>query len=471
MDLYQQIFYTTFAFAFGLLHSILFLNNRNLKSNFYFAIFAFLYAATIFFDFQATLSINNIDEIIHLRVHRGLMALTPIFILLFVYSLFEVRLPKYFWFISGGLIISGFFAVIEPMEYFLYLQLFQIIALSEINRVMFNAIKMKKEGAWIMTFGFTALIIFSSYDLLMDFGLIEAFYGIHNGYPFGFVVLLISMSINLSSKIAHTNRQILIKERETAELEIQQRLLKIEDARKSKELEEARNLQLSMLPSCDTSIGSLDICFDMKSATEVGGDYYDYHYADDGTVTIVIGDATGHGMKAGVLVSIVKSLFISDEGKSDILSFFQKTSQTIKKLDLGNLYMALMIIKIKDGKITASSAGMPPLNIYRKKTDSVETIVIKGMPLGAFDSFPYKTIETELASGDTVLLMSDGLSESFNAEKEMLDDPQILEAFKEAADKHPTKIVKHLFELGTEWQGEAEQQDDITLLVLKSRKQ
>lgn len=66
--------------------------------------------------------------------------------------------------------------------------------------------------------------------------------------------------------------------------------------------------------------------------------------------------------------------------------------------------------------------------------------------------------------------MSDGLSEAFNSEKEMLDDPKIIEAFKEAKDKHPTKIVKHLFELGDDWMKGTEQQDDITLLVLKSKK-
>jgi len=77
------------------------------------------------------------------------------------------------------------------------------------------------------------------------------------------------------------------------EMELERRLLEAEDARKSKELEEARLLQLSMLPECAGEIPGLDICFHMETATEVGGDYYDYHLADDGTLTVVFGDATG----------------------------------------------------------------------------------------------------------------------------------------------------------------------------------
>ncbi len=136
---------------------------------------------------------------------------------------------------------------------------------------------------------------------------------------------------------------------------------------------------------------------------------------------------------------------------------------------LGNLYMALMLVQIKDGNLIASSAGMPPLYIYRSATKSVEEFVIKGMPLGAFDSFAYKTIETELMPGDTVLLMSDGLPELFNDKDEMLDYTRVQEVFKEVAEKPPTQIVPHLLAAGDEWRNGRPQDDDITLVVLKNK--
>ena len=77
------------------------------------------------------------------------------------------------------------------------------------------------------------------------------------------------------------------------------KFLQLENNRKTKELDEARNLQLSMLPKVLPQVPNLDIAVYMKTATEVGGDYYDFNVGTDGTLTVAIGDATGHGMKAG----------------------------------------------------------------------------------------------------------------------------------------------------------------------------
>ena len=112
---------------------------------------------------------------------------------------------------------------------------------------------------------------------------------------------------------------------------------------------------------------------------------------------------------------------------------------------------------------------MPPFYIYRRATKSVEDFVIKGMPLGAFDSFAYKTIETQLVSGDTVLFMSDGLPELFNDKNEMLDYSRIREAFKEVAEKSPNQIVQNLLSIGDRWRNGRKQDDDITLVVLKAK--
>ena len=93
------------------------------------------------------------------------------------------------------------------------------------------------------------------------------------------------------------------------------KLLQLENNRKTKELEEARQLQLSMLPKTIPSLPHLDIAVYMKTATEVGGDYYDFNVGLDGTLTVAIGDATGHGMQAGTIVSMAKALFASGSSK------------------------------------------------------------------------------------------------------------------------------------------------------------
>jgi serine phosphatase RsbU (regulator of sigma subunit) len=465
-DLIQQMFFTTLALSFGLLHLVLFLYSRRSKSNLYFALFAFLFAANIFFDFQSTLQQNYFrDDLLYLKIHRAVMPYNSIFALLFIYSVFAVKkIPGQFWIIASGLIISGIFAVIEPVENLIYIQPFLIAVLIESVRVIQKAIRSQTDGAWIIGFGFIMLFLFSSYDLLLDLNIIGPIYEVTNGYPFGFLFLIFSMSVYLARDFAKTNERILEQERQAKELEMKRRLLEAEDARKSKELEEARQLQLSMLPKCVTEIPGLDICFHMETATEVGGDYYDYHIAEDGTLTIAVGDATGHGMKAGIMVSIIKSLFIVEASR------FKKCSQTIKQMQLGNLYMAMMMVKIKDHKMVASSAGMPPIYIYRNKNKTVEEIVIKGMPLGGPASFPYKATETMLAPGDTVLLMSDGLAELFNDKDDMLDYPRVKDIYKETAEKSPEKIVAHLMAAGRKWRKSRPQDDDITFAVVKSKR-
>jgi len=251
------------------------------------------------------------------------------------------------------------------------------------------------------------------------------------------------------------------------EQEIQRRLLETDNARKTKELEEARQLQLSMLPQTVPQLPHLDIAVYMKPATEVGGDYYDFHLSEDSTLTVAIGDATGHGAKAGTMVATTKGLFGVLAKKADIQNIFATFTKTIKSMNLGNLYMAMALVKIKDHRLIASSAGMPPLLIYRAATKQVGELELKGMPLGFFVEFPYKVEEVKLEAGDTILLMSDGLPERFNPDGEILDYPAAKNIFAEAAGKSPAEIISRLNQAGEKWANGQPQQDDVTFVVMK----
>ena len=470
MFLYQQIFFSTVAVSFGILHLIIFLYNRRFKSNLFFAIFLFLYALNIFFDYQASLSGQTAQGLTYLRLHRAVMPYNSVFALLFLYYAFDFNIPKYFWLIAAALAITGFFAVLDPIHNFGYVQIPQVIVVVEAFRILISAIRKKKYDAWIIATGFFLLFLFSSYDLLLDLGLMEPFREITNGYPIGFLCLIIFASIYLARDFARANKAILIKEREAKEMEIAQRVLEAEDSRKTKELNEARELQLSLLPQCITSLKNYDFCFDMRPATEVGGDYYDYNISANNEISIVIGDATDHGMKAGMMVSIIKSLFLTHINTMDIKEFLNSCSHTIKQMKLKNLYMALMLVKINGRNLKMSSAGIPPLLVYRKKTNKVEEYKIKGMPLGAVESYPYETVEIELETGDTVVLMTDGLPELFNKNKESFGEERLKEIILQNACEPVNEIVNKLFLAGEEWRKENKQNDDITLVAFRLKK-
>jgi serine phosphatase RsbU (regulator of sigma subunit) len=205
----------------------------------------------------------------------------------------------------------------------------------------------------------------------------------------------------------------------------------------------------------------------MKTATEVGGDYYDFTLHDEGTLTVVIGDATGHGMQAGTLVAATKSLFHALVSEPEPVQFITKGSKAIKAMGLKKMYMALSIAKIKDHHMQVAAAGMPFPLIYRSSSGQVEEVMLKGMPLGAFANFPYKDKKLQLNEGDTVLFMSDGFEEMFNPQDEMLGEEQVKKLFKEIAVYSPDEIIEHLKRAGKEWANGRDQEDDVTFIVIK----
>jgi serine phosphatase RsbU (regulator of sigma subunit) len=249
--------------------------------------------------------------------------------------------------------------------------------------------------------------------------------------------------------------------------EAQSRLIQAENDRKSSELEEARQLQLSMLPKELPKLPNLDIAVYMKTATEVGGDYYDFSTSDDSTLNVAVGDATGHGMQAGTLVTIIKGLFISEAGNRGILDFFNDVSKTIKEINLGRLMMAFSLLKIKGNLLQFSSAAMPPMYIYRKESHSVEEINLQGMPLGAMRNFLYSLYKTELNIGDCILLLSDGYPELVNPNDEQIGYERLKNQFLEIADRTPTEIIEYFKECGSVWVNGREPDDDLTFVVIK----
>ncbi len=274
------------------------------------------------------------------------------------------------------------------------------------------------------------------------------------GWAYSFYGLFLILGIIIGDRIQR--HRVVKREREHAELK-----------QKTQELEEARKLQLSMLPKDVPQVPNLDIAVYMQTATEVGGDYYDFRIAPDRSLNIALGDATGHGMQAGTLVTIMKGIFTIEADESDVIPFFQKSVQAIKEIKLGRLMMAFAFLKIKGTELSLSNAGVPPVYIYRKDKNEVEEIDNKGMPLGAMSNFPYKETKTELKSGDVIYLLSDGFPELSNNEKEMYGYERIIKTFKEVANNSAEEIIEKLKKEINDWSGDKLPEDDVTFVVIK----
>jgi hypothetical protein len=241
----------------------------------------------------------------------------------------------------------------------------------------------------------------------------------------------------------------------------------MESERKVQELDEARKLQLVMLPLAKPKVSGLQVGWYMDTATEVGGDYYDYTLDADDNLTIVLCDATGHGMQAGTVVTATKSLFQALGNQPQIIETFSAMSRGLKNMNFPRLGMAMAMIKVKDKTIRFSSAGMPPMLLWRADGKHAEEVLLEGMPLGYTTLAEYEEIELKMDAGDTILLMSDGLAERVNNEDELFDYDRTLKAFESVATKSPDDIIQHMVSVGNEWADGRENDDDESFICLK----
>ena len=245
------------------------------------------------------------------------------------------------------------------------------------------------------------------------------------------------------------------------------RLLELENERKTKELEQARLLQLSMLPKDIPRLPNLDIAVYMKTATEVGGDYYDFHKSDDYTLTTVIGDATGHGLNAGMLVSVTKGLFKNLANQPVVNNIFSQFNESIHSLNIQPMYMSLHLLRIKDDLMQVIGAGMPPILYYQNSTGSVVEIESSGPPLGGFMNFKYEKSDYKLMPGDVIVVMSDGFAERRNNAKEILGWDKGKEILSRIKDHTSEQIIAQFVEANDDWGEGNSQDDDVTFVVIK----
>jgi serine phosphatase RsbU (regulator of sigma subunit) len=291
---------------------------------------------------------------------------------------------------------------------------------------------------------------------------------------YSFVSMAIAMSFVLAVSFAVKSKRLeaeLVRVKELSERTLQQEMdkmrLESELQRQAAELEEARALQLSMLPRQVPMLDGLQIAAYMQTATEVGGDYYDFHLAHDGTLTIAVGDATGHGMRAGTMVTATKGLFNALAAQPDPVTTLQQFTAALKRMNLSKLYMALTLVVIRGREVTVASAGMPHALHYRSGTREVVPVVLKGMPLGAFNQFPYQQHHFTAASGDALLLMSDGFPEAFRPDGEILGDDRALAAYAEVATESAEAALARLVEVAKAWMDGMPPRDDLTFVAIR----
>jgi serine phosphatase RsbU (regulator of sigma subunit) len=480
----QQYLFTGILTVFSLIHLLLFLFYPKHNQNLYFSLFAACFGLMYFLDYQMMLTGSGLMAINMATARTVLILLTFIFFLLFSYRQFYPRIPVQFWILITPVVAYPFvgfagYGTIPEIYGVWYLGVF----LLEIFRVIFVAVYRKKDGAFVFGAGMTLFVISQFLVVAQNTRLIH-FNGlltIDMVAIAGLVSLLITMSVSMSRSFAITSKRLedklmevqqlseltIEQERKSKEKEIQTMLLQADNQRKTLELEEARTMQLSMLPKTLPEIPGVNIAVLMKTATEVGGDYYDFHLNGTLDLTAAIGDVTGHGTRAGIVVATAKSYFQSFAGKYKLNELLSLMSDGVRNMNLRMIYMTLSLIRYKDGHLELIGAGMPPALLYRSSEGTVSEISAKGFPLGAPASYPYIHHQILTSPGDVLLIATDGLMEGFDTKREIFGSDRVAEVFASCAAQPAEQIIQCLMQSFTDWTEGADLQDDITLMVLK----
>ena len=247
-------------------------------------------------------------------------------------------------------------------------------------------------------------------------------------------------------------------------------LREAEIERQQAEMEEAREFQQAMLPSEMPITDDYEMVGFQKTATEVGGDFFDFMQKEDGRWVAICGDATGHGLTSGNVVSITKTA-MSSLVEEDPVPTLDSLNKTLLSMNIGLNRMCLNIASIGEDSIRFSSAGMPPAYYYSAEKSELEEILVGALPLGSFKGAIHTEQEVAFKnSGDILIMMSDGLPEAENSKNEMVGYERTLDLIKTLSDKSAEEIKDGLVEMCDNWLGDtAELQDDMTFVIIKKR--
>jgi sigma-B regulation protein RsbU (phosphoserine phosphatase) len=232
-------------------------------------------------------------------------------------------------------------------------------------------------------------------------------------------------------------------------------------------LQEARRIQMSILPKRAIRRGSIEVSGFTSPAELVGGDYFDFIPVSDRLLGVAIADASGHGLPAALQVrDVYTGLRMAVERDFKIVRTVERLNRIIHESRLTTRFVSLFYGEIEDdGNLMYVNAGHPhPLHFHAK---SVTPLVQTGVVLGPTGNATYSRGFRRIEPGDALLLYTDGMVEAHGEGDEEFGVGRLVKAFEELREKPGDEIARALIQRVGEWSGGGEPEDDRTVVVLK----
>lgn len=244
--------------------------------------------------------------------------------------------------------------------------------------------------------------------------------------------------------------------------------------RLKRELELAREVQLSFLPPGNPDWPGLDIASICLPAHEVGGDYYDFFRIDRNRLGLVVGDVSGKGLQAAFYMTLMKGVLqsmISDErGPAAILS---RSNQLFRMNAPRGAFMSMVlgIFDMRSNSWTFARAGHNPVLVHRASNDRPEVVKPSGAAIGlATDSMFTNSLEEKtltLAKDDLVLIYTDGVTEAMNERRDLYDERRLEDVVARAYGRSAGDVIDAVVEDVHKFCGAAPRHDDMTMVAVR----
>ncbi|HUO34138.1 MAG TPA: PP2C family protein-serine/threonine phosphatase [Candidatus Acidoferrum sp.] len=252
------------------------------------------------------------------------------------------------------------------------------------------------------------------------------------------------------------------------EAELQRQVERLEH-----DLEVARSIQQSLLPTEMPQLEGFDIAGWNQPADQTGGDYFDFYALPDGRVMAVLADVTGHGIGPALLAAVCRAYERANFfAGNDLYPAMERINSLISR-DLQEGRFVTFVVAVcspRNSRIELLSAGHGPLFMYFPKDDRFDKTDAQGLPLGISPTLVSDPpLQLEFHSGDLLVLATDGFYEWANAQGEMFGTDRMEDTIRKSRDKRASEIISAMYKAVSEFSGGTKQQDDLTAVIIKRR--
>jgi sigma-B regulation protein RsbU (phosphoserine phosphatase) len=243
--------------------------------------------------------------------------------------------------------------------------------------------------------------------------------------------------------------------------------------RLNRELEIAREVQERLFPQKLPNVPGLDYCGACRPALGVGGDYYDFLLLPGDRFGIAIGDVSGKGIAAALLMASLQASLRGQaiQGKDDLADLMSNVNNLVYEASAENRYATFFYSQYEATTrlLTYVNAGHNPPMIFRRRGQEWDILRLEagGAVVGLLANFPYRQETVRLERGDILVAFTDGISEAMNSDDEEWGEDCMIEVVKQCSGMTAADTLSVIIKAADAFVAGAKQHDDMTLLIAR----